>query len=129
MMSDFHKALLALRPGVNFSNLDNTLANVRWDAPLPEGFAPPTQQEVDAELARLAVPASITRDQAMAELDGLGKLDAAFAMAQQAGGLTYQRWFNARWEYRDFLEPPLSNMAAALEIDAREFFEAAAVRP
>lgn len=90
-----------------------------------------TAEEIAAwERARAAATtASITRDQAMAELDHLGKLDAAFAMAQQAGGLTYQRWFNPRWEYRDFLEPPLSNMAAALEIDAREFFEAAAGRP
>lgn len=128
-MQPLAMALARLRPGINCVDSNGTLASVRWMPPLPDGFTPPTQAEVDAELARLAVPASITRDQAMAELDGLGKLDAAFAMAQQAGGLAYQRWFNARWEYRDFLEPPLSNMAAALEIDVREFFEAAAGRP
>lgn len=58
MMTDFHKALLALRPGINFSNLDNTLAGVRWDAPLPDDFTPPTQAEVDAELAKLAAAAA-----------------------------------------------------------------------
>ena len=58
-MSDFHKALQALRPGINFSNLDNTLVNVRWDDPLPEGFVPPTELQVAAMLAKLSVPPSI----------------------------------------------------------------------
>ena len=84
---------------------------------------------VDQEaLAELTTPASITREQAMVELDALRKLDAAFEMAQQAGGLTYQRWFNARWEYEDFKVAPLDGMVAALQIDLRTFFVNASKR-
>ncbi len=55
-MTDITPALINLCPGVNFSNPDNVLENVRWDPPLPPGFEPPTQAELDAELARLASP-------------------------------------------------------------------------
>jgi len=41
---------------LNFADTDGTLANVRYDEPLPEGFTPPTQAEIDAVIARLDVP-------------------------------------------------------------------------
>lgn len=54
-------------PGINFSNPDNVLANVRWDAPLPEGFTPPTQGALDAELARLAAAESASASRIVVE--------------------------------------------------------------
>lgn len=42
------EALVILRPGVDFANVDGTLANIRWDTP---GVVPPTQAEVDAAMA------------------------------------------------------------------------------
>lgn len=50
------RALAVLRPGVDCSNPGNTglVTDVRWDRPLPENFEPPTQDEVDAEIARQA---------------------------------------------------------------------------
>jgi len=70
-MSNLTKALSVLRPGVNFSNRDNTLANVRWDDPLPKGFTVPTQAEVDAEITRQADPASPTTAEKFAAATGL----------------------------------------------------------
>ena len=42
-------------PGVtiNFAATDDTLANVRYDEPLPAGFVPPTQAQIDAAIAKL----------------------------------------------------------------------------
>ena len=42
------EALVILRPGVDFANVDGTLANIRWDTP---NVVPPTQAEVDAAMA------------------------------------------------------------------------------
>ena len=42
------EALVILRPGVDFANVDGTLANIRWDTP---GVVPPTQEEADAAMA------------------------------------------------------------------------------
>ena len=47
-MTPLFKALIVLRPNVNFSDKDGTLANIRWDTP---GVVPPTQEEVDAAMA------------------------------------------------------------------------------
>ena len=58
-MVALNDAIRRLRPGVNFGNTDNTLNGIRWDAPLPEGFVPPTQAEVDAAVASMAVPTKI----------------------------------------------------------------------
>ena len=58
-MPDLMTIMARLRPGVNCSPGDGTLAGIRWDAPLPEGFVPPTQAEVDAAMAAVPVPAKI----------------------------------------------------------------------
>lgn len=52
MQGDLMRAIAALRPGVNCADTNGTLAGIRWDTPCE----PPTQAEVDAELARLATP-------------------------------------------------------------------------
>lgn len=61
-MADLLQALIRLRPGVQCTNVDGTLAGFRWHEPLPEDFAPPTQAEVDAEIARLDVIEKRLRD-------------------------------------------------------------------
>lgn len=48
------RALVALRPGVDFTNANDTLAGIRWDTP---GVTPPTKEEVDAAMATLAYQA------------------------------------------------------------------------
>lgn len=55
-MSSLTLALARLRPGVSFSNTNNTLGGVRWSAPLPDDFTIPTQDEVDVELSRQNAP-------------------------------------------------------------------------
>ena len=47
------QVIIYLRPGVDFSNLDNTLENIRWDT---EDVIPPTQQEYDDAFALLSNP-------------------------------------------------------------------------
>ena len=47
-MTPLFEALIVLRPNVNFSDKDGTLANIRWDTP---GVVPPTQAQVDAAMA------------------------------------------------------------------------------
>lgn len=82
-MASITPALVNLRPGVNFSNPDNVLAKVRWEAPLPEGFTPPTQQELDAEIARLAAAPVETLKQRLESKLGM---TIAEANALLAGG-------------------------------------------
>jgi hypothetical protein len=53
MAATFLQAIQYLRPGVDFSNRDNTLAGIRWDTP---GVSAPTQQEVDAAIVALTPP-------------------------------------------------------------------------
>lgn len=55
-MNDVSRTLAYLYPTLNFADLDGTLANVRYDDPLPEGFVPPTQAEIDAAIAKLDQP-------------------------------------------------------------------------
>lgn len=55
-MSPLTKALISLYPTLNFADRDGTLANVRYDEPLPEGFTPPTQEQIDTAIAKLNQP-------------------------------------------------------------------------
>jgi hypothetical protein len=55
-MTPLTRAMQSLYPTLNFADLDGTLANVRYDEPLPEGFVPPTQAEIDAAIAKLDQP-------------------------------------------------------------------------
>jgi hypothetical protein len=53
-------ALQNLRPGVDWVLPgEQVLANVEW----PEGITPPTQAEVDAEVARITLERSLSRQQ------------------------------------------------------------------
>lgn len=49
-MATLTAALILLRPGVDFANVNDTLDRVRWDTP---GVVPPTQAEVEATIATL----------------------------------------------------------------------------
>lgn len=62
-MATLTEALTYLLPGVNFSNPDNKLENVRWDTAVVK---PPTQAEVDAAMAQLSRPP--TTEQKLAKL-------------------------------------------------------------
>jgi hypothetical protein len=55
-MSLLAQAIASLYPTLNFANVDGTLANVRYDDPLPPGFVPPTQDQIDAAIAKLDQP-------------------------------------------------------------------------
>lgn len=129
MQSNLARAISAIWPTLNFADRDGTLANVRYDDPLPDGFVPPTQQQIDDKLAELALPAVLKRKQIMCQLDADAKLDAAFTMAQQAGGLIYQRWFSDDWALADLQAPPFATMIAALGIDLESFWARAAQQP
>lgn len=100
--------LAALRPGINCSiPQEGRLDLVRWDPPLPEDFTPPTQQEVDAEIARQAaaavritVPAYYLKDQAMVEkVEWQGEEhtlhDLIDAWARAIGGRALLAWESA----------------------------------
>jgi len=99
--SAFHLAVQALRPGVNFSNSNNTLAGIRWDTP---GVTPPTQVEVDAEIARQAAIAdriSVERLYFMLEVAGVQGLKAAIEalldqLAQAGNEVPRVYWQNAK---------------------------------
>ncbi len=60
-------AIETLRPGVDFADTNGTLVGIRWDTP---DVTPPSQAEVDAEVARIPKLAAI---------------DTAFAAAIDAG--------------------------------------------
>ncbi len=58
-MTNVMLALANLRPGINCGPKKGlttalTIDDVRFDPPLPEGFVPPTQEEVEAEMARIS---------------------------------------------------------------------------
>lgn len=93
-MSPFMQAIINLRPGVDFSNSNNTLAGIRWDTP---NVTPPTQAEVDVELVRIAnpVPAIVTAGafiRAAHELDWLDGIEVAVAAAGQQNSLIPLLW-------------------------------------
>lgn len=114
-MTDLTGALKTLRPfavyGVEFSNIDNTYANVLWGPNLPEGFVAPTQEEVGAELVRLAnpVPPSATRGQLIRMLHHIGKLTEVRDAMAQADALTQELWFSPTFH----LDDPLLRVVAA----------------
>lgn len=68
-MKNLAKALLALRPGAEFTYDNEDLATVRWNDP---SVVSPTQDEVDAELARLAQEELDKKAAAEAKLVALG---------------------------------------------------------
>lgn len=79
-MSLLMRVLAAVRPGVNCADVDGTLAGVRYDAPLPQGFTPPTQAEIDAAIARLDVPEFVRSGDffhALIDLGWYDQIDAA----------------------------------------------------
>jgi len=63
------KALKSLRPGKEFTYDNDDLTTVRWNDP---SVVSPTQQEVDAELARLAQEDADKKAAAEAKLQALG---------------------------------------------------------
>lgn len=65
-------AILSLRPGSEFSYLDNDFATIQWH--ILEGDAP-TQAEIDAEIARLKkADADAAKAEAKAKADLLARL-------------------------------------------------------
>jgi hypothetical protein len=102
-------AIRYLRPGVDFADIDGTLAHVRWDTP---DVIPPTEQEVADALARLSVPQEVTAANFVRALDQAGLLDQVNAAVDGAGGLTKALWNHASFFRRD--DPMLMNMAAAV---------------
>lgn len=91
-MSDLFLVLAALRPGANFADIDGTLANVRWDEPLPEGFTVPTQQEVNAAIAALDNVSLVSNSQLKRWLASVNKLATAKGIVAQADDLTQELW-------------------------------------
>lgn len=89
-----------------------------------------SNSEIQAFFAAAHAPVSILkRKQIMVQLAADGKLDAAFAAAQQAGGLIYQRWFSDDWALSDLQTQPFASMISALNIDLPTFWVAAAQQP
>jgi hypothetical protein len=121
-VTDLTNALKALRPfavyGAEFSNIDDTYAKVLWGPALPEGFVPPTQEEVAAELARLAdpVPSSATRGQLIRVLHHIGKLAEVRDAVAQADVLTQELWLSPTF-HRD--DPLLRAVAATVGLTDR----------
>ena len=56
MASNLPRAIQSLYPTLNFADVDGTLANVRYDDPLPAGFVPPTQAQIDAAIVQIDQP-------------------------------------------------------------------------
>lgn len=111
---------------ISFAVTDGALANVRWDAPLPDGFTPPTQQQIDAEIAALAIPATLKRSQIMRQLSAQGLLPAAVAAVAAADQLTQQLWLSDDWHLSDLQQAPFNAMVSALGINLATFWAAAA---
>jgi hypothetical protein len=80
---------------------------------LPEGFVPPTDEEVGAELARLAdpVPPSATRGQLIRVLHHIGKLTEVRDAVAQADVLTQELWLSPTFRRDD---PILQAVAATV---------------
>lgn len=93
-MADLTAALLALRPGVSFANRDGSLVGIRWDSP---GVTPPTQAEIDAELAK---PARVTVSRLRLKLELIERdLLAKVEQAVQAAGATPQLYWAEATEF------------------------------
>lgn len=129
----FHEAVAALTE-VRFSNENNTYEGLVWKSP-PEGFVPPTKQEVEAELAKFdAAIARITVSRLrfkleLAERDLLPGVDGTIATLPGAQGDTARLYWAEATEFESdhalvlsigaLLDPPLS------PTEIREMFEAA----
>jgi hypothetical protein len=93
-MATLTDALVYLRPGVAFANVDGTLGAVRWETP---GVTPPTADEVAAAVAHLdnPVPPEVKAGQLIRALDELGLLATVDAAVAQADPLTQRLWARA----------------------------------
>lgn len=94
-MSAFSNAVQKLvGPAVNFSNRNDTLAGIRWDTP---GVTPPTQEAIDAELARQAdpVPEVVPSGDFIRALHELGWIGDVKAAVVQASPLAQDLWAHA----------------------------------
>jgi hypothetical protein len=102
-------AIRYLRPGVDFADIDGTLAHVRWDT---SNVIPPTEQEVADALARLSVPQEVAAANFVRALDQAALLDQVNAAIDGADALTKALWSHASFFRRD--DPMLIGMAAAI---------------
>lgn len=84
-----------------------------WGPNLPKGFVAPTEEEVDAELARLAdpVPSSATRGQLIRVLNHIGKLTEVRDAVARADVLTQELWLSPTFRRDD---PHLRSVAATV---------------
>lgn len=124
-MSALTQALIRLRPGAEFSNVDDTFLNVRWDGP----GAKPTQEEVDAAIARLDVPLEVTAGRMILALNELGLLEDVEAAIASVDGMTERLWSRAPTFLRD--DPLVLGIAAALgktEAELDDIFRLAATK-
>jgi hypothetical protein len=115
-MATFDQVLQALRPGASYSNLDNTLQNVKWDA----GVSAPTQRDFDAAISAMAIPTEVTPLQMRAALRQMNLLDQVntFVAAQTPA-------IQDAWEYADTMpitNPMVSTVAAALSVNLSALF-------
>jgi hypothetical protein len=78
-MTNLSKAIQYLYPTLNFADVDGTLANIRYDNPLPENFIPPTQEQIDKALLKLTVPETAVAGDFMRALLDLGWYDSVVA--------------------------------------------------
>lgn len=89
-------AISALRPGAQWSLRGPTLADLEWH---DDTQAAPTQSEVDAQIAKDAVPTPVTPRQARLALLQQGLLDKVQAAVTAAGGAT-----QITWEYATMID-------------------------
>lgn len=94
-MSTLTQAIQYLWPTLNFADVDGTLANVRYDEPLPQGFTPPTQADIDTALIAMANVKVITNAQLKRQLNVEGQLATAQQLVTAAGGLIMELWYGA----------------------------------
>lgn len=120
-MSTLTDALIYLRPGINFADINGTLEKVRWDPPLPDDFKPPTQDEVDAALAYLAnpVPASIANWKGRAILVQRGLSDKVAEVIAAIPDATQRAMVQIAFESADFTRnsPMLNSVLSAVGLD------------
>lgn len=83
------QALAVLRPGAQWALRGDTLDGLEW---LDEQQVAPSQEEIDAQLAKLRVPETVTPRQARIALLSAGLLDKAQAAVDAAGGATKITW-------------------------------------
>ena len=99
-MADILQAAQVLAPGVNITNQNGTYEGLRW----PPGFVPPTQAEVDAEMARQRnpVPPEVWAGAMMRALNALGILEQIDGIVAASGDLLTQKlWARAAAFRRD----------------------------